>query len=149
MSRSRSSSSGARIGKTIPQLGEQEKQSCPPLKVFNDTPGVAAVAPGFNPGDYLSDDVLFESAKVEIFKYEHGKHLVRSKDDELNLSTMMRRLHKLYLDSCKDGKGTILVGIKDDHDFIGDDYFYVEFDEFFQLYNLKALDKTLIACYCL
>jgi hypothetical protein len=117
--------------------------------VFTDTPGVAAVAPGFNPSDYLSEDVLFESAEVENFKNEHGKCLVRSDDDELNLSMMMRRLHRLYLDSCKDGKGTILVGIKDDHDFIGDDYFYVEFDEFFQLYNQKALDKTLIACYCL
>jgi hypothetical protein len=117
--------------------------------VFTDTPGVAAVAPGFNRGDYVSDDVHIESAEVDNFKYEHGKRLVRSDDDELNLSTMMRRLHRLYLDSCKDGQGSILVGIKDDHDFIGLEYFYVEFDEFFQLYNKKALDKSLIACYCL
>ena len=78
MSRSRSSSSGARIGKTFPQLSKQENQSCPPLKVFTDTPGVAVVAPGFNPGDYLSDDVLFESGEVETFEYEPGKRLVRN-----------------------------------------------------------------------
>ena len=149
MSRSKSSSTGGRSGKPIPQLGEQEKQSCPPLKVFTDTPGVAAVAPGFTPGDYLGDDVQFEIAKVDTFKYQHGKRLVRSDDLERDLPTMMRTLHKWYLETCKDGTGSILVGIKDEHDFIGIDAIYVEFDELFQLYNQAALDKSLISCYCL
>ena len=150
MSRSRSSSTGARSGKTIPQLGEQEKQSCPLLKVFTDTPGVAAVAPGFNPGDYLGDDVHFEIAKpVDTFKYQHGKRLIRSDDLERDLPTMMRRLHKWYLETCKDGTGSILVGIKDEHEFVGVDSIFVEFDELFQLYNQAALDKSLVACYCL
>ena len=148
MSRSKSSSTGARSGKTIPQLSEQENQSCPPLKVFTDTPGVAAVAPSFTPGDYLGDDVQFEIAKVDTFKYQHGKRLVRSDDLERDLPTMMRRLHKWYLETCKDGTGSILVGIKDEHDFIGIDSIYVEFDELFQLYNQAALDKSLISCYC-
>ena len=117
--------------------------------MFTDTPGVAAVAPGFNPGDYLSDDVLFESAEQDPFKYEFGKRLVRTEDDELNLSTMMWRMHKLYMDSSKSGQGSILVGSNADHEFLGEDYFYVEFDEFFQLYNQKALEKSLVACYCL
>jgi hypothetical protein len=54
------SSSGARSQKKIPQLGEQEKQSCPPLKVFTDIandPGVAVGGLGITLGDYLSDDV--------------------------------------------------------------------------------------------
>jgi hypothetical protein len=61
--RSGSTCSAARVakrrsGKTIPQLGEQAKQSCPPLKVSSDIvanhPGLL---PGTNLGDYLGDDV--------------------------------------------------------------------------------------------
>ncbi len=39
--------------------------------------------------------------------------------------------------------------IKEEHDLIGMDLFPVEFDEFFQLYNQKAIDKTTATCYCL
>jgi hypothetical protein len=81
MSRSKSSSSGARSGKTIPQLGEQEKQLCPPLKVFTDIandPGVAAGGLGLTLGDYLDDDVQFEMAEVVTFRSEHGKPLVKT-----------------------------------------------------------------------
>ena len=47
------------------------------------------------------------------------------------------------------GKDALTMRIKDDHDFIGQDVLTVDFDEFFQFYNLKALDKSLVACYCL
>ena len=97
--RSGSTSSDARLaqrrsGKTISQLGEQAKQSCPPLKVSSDIvanhPGVL---PGTNLGDYLSDDVEFETLEaLEIFRYEHGKPLV--KPNHSPLTTMMRRLQE-------------------------------------------------------
>ena len=46
-------------------------------------------------------------------------------------------------------EGALLVGIKDEHDFVGQELLTVDFDEFFQFYNQKALDKSLVACYCL
>ena len=148
--RSGSTSSAARSGKTIPQLGEQEKQSCPPLKVFPDIandPGVAAAHPGYTLADYLGDEVQFEMAEV-AYRYEHGKPLV--KPEQLpRLSTMMRTLHNWYLKACKEGTDSILVGIKDEHYFNGVEALYIEFEELFQLYNQAALDKAIISCYCL
>jgi hypothetical protein len=114
--------------------------------IANDS-GVAAAGPGFTLGDYVGDDVQFKIAEV-AFRYEHGKRLVK-RDLEPHLSTMMRRLHKWYVETCKDGTGSILVGIKDEHDFVGVDSIYVEFDELFQLYNQAALDKSLVGCYCI
>lgn len=64
----------------------------------------------------------FESAEVvDTFRYEHGKPLV--KPDQLpRLTTMMRRLHEYYLECHrKSGKDSLLVNIKEEHDFIGVD----------------------------
>ena len=116
--------------------------------IAND-PGIAAADPGFTLGDYLGDDVQFEMAEVVAFRYEHGKPLVRP--EELpHLPTMMRRLHDWYLEACKEQGPTVsIVGIKDEHDFIGVEELYIEFEELFQLYNQDALDKSIVSCYCL
>jgi hypothetical protein len=143
------SSSGARSGKTIPQLDEQEKQLCPPLKVFTDIandPGVVAGGLGITLGDYLGDDVQFEMAEV-AFRYEHRKPLVNP-EQLPHLPMMMRKFHDQYLKTCKDGTDSILVGIKDEHYFNEVEALYIEFEEFFQLYNQGALDKTIVSCYC-
>jgi hypothetical protein len=105
--------------------------------------------PGTNPGDYLGDDVQFKTLEVvEIFKYEHGKPLV--KPDHPPLPTMMRRLHEWYLETCrKSGIDGLMLGIKEEHDFIGVDLMPIEFVELFQLFNQEALDKQLMTCYCL
>jgi hypothetical protein len=146
----RSGSSSSARGKTIPQLGEQKNQSCPPLKVFTDIandPGVAAADPGFTLADYLGDEVQFEMAEL-AFKFEHGKPLVRP--EELpHLPTMMRRLHDWYLEASKQGSNYIIAGIKDEHYFNGDEEIYIEFEELFQLYNQDAIDKSIVSCYCL
>ena len=39
--------------------------------------------------------------------------------------------------------------IKEEHDLVGMDQLNVEFEEIFQLYNQKAIDKTIVTCYCL
>ena len=76
-----------RSGKTIHQLGLQEKQSCPPLKVSSDIANHPGLLPGTTLGDYVGDDVQFEMAEVvEIFRYEHGKPLVKP---DHHLTTMM------------------------------------------------------------
>jgi hypothetical protein len=122
----------------------------PPLKVFSDVANVSArVAPGTNLCDYLPDNIQFKKAEVVVpFRYEHGKPLI--KPEQLpHLSTMMRRLHSWYLETCKDGIDGMAMGIKSEHDFIGVDTIPVEFEEIWQLYNKDALDKTLMNCYCL
>jgi hypothetical protein len=48
-------------------------------------------------------------------------------------------------------KGTqqfLLIKITRDH-FLGEDLVHIEFDEFFQLFNPDALDKSLVSAYVL
>ena len=82
------------------------------------------------------------------FRYQHGKPLVRP-EQLPKLSTMMQTLHNWYLKACKEGTNSILVGIKIEHYFNGDEALYIEFEELFQLYNQDALNKTIVSCYCL
>ena len=58
-----------RSGKKIPQLNEQAKQSCPPLKVSSDiVANFPGMVPCTNPGDYMPDDALFDTMEVDTFK---------------------------------------------------------------------------------
>ena len=102
-----------RAGKQIAQLGEQAKQSCPPLKVPSDiVANDPRMVPGYsNLGDYLADDVHYDFMEVQIQRYEYGKPLVK---DERSLSTMMRRLHDWYLKMCREsgGRSTLYTGRK-------------------------------------
>ena len=122
----------------------------PPLKVSSDIvanhPGMV---PGTNPADYLTDDIEFETMEVDEFRIQDGQPLIKP-DHPPPLTTMMRRLHEWYMERChKSGKHTLTMRIKEEHDLIGMDILNVEFDESFQLYNQKALHKTLVTCYCL
>ena len=122
---------------------------CPPLKVSSDNvANLPGMVPGTNPGDYLGDDVEFETMEVDEFRYQYGKPLV--KDGSPPLTTMMRRFHQWYMKTCSgSGKDTLTMRIKEEHDLVGTGLFSVEFDELFELYNQKAIDKTLVTCYCL
>ncbi|XP_073365209.1 uncharacterized protein [Aegilops tauschii subsp. strangulata] len=139
-----------RAGKKIAQLGEQANQSCPPLKVSKDiVANDPSMVPGYsNLGDYLPDDVHYEIMEVDEHKYHYGKPLVK---DERSLTTMMRRLHDWYMKTCResDGMDTLTLRVKSEHDLVGIDLLNVSFEDFFQFYNQKALDKTTITCYCL
>ena len=80
-----------RAGKQIAQLGEQAKQSCPPLKVLASDIVDPRMVPGYgNIDDYLPDDVHYDPMEVQIHRYEYRKPLVK---DEKSLTTMMRGLH--------------------------------------------------------
>ena len=72
--------------------------------------------------------------EVDTFKYEYGKPL--AKPDHPPLSTMMRRLHEWYMDTCrKSGTYSMLLAIKEEHDLIGVDLLPVEFVKKIQLFN--------------
>ena len=126
------------VGKKFAQLGEQANQSCPPLKVSSDIvanhPGLV---PGTNLGDYLGDDVHFDTMEVDEFRYQYGKPLV--KDGSPPLTTMMRRFYELYMETCsKSGKDALTMRIKGEHDFVGQDLITIDFDEFFPVLQSKG-----------
>ena len=134
----------------IAQLSEQADQSCPPLKVSSD---IVANDPRMVPGyrnleDYLSDDVHYDFLEVEEHQYHYGKPLVK---DEKSLTTMMRRFHDWYMETCRElgGTNTLYLGVKEEHDLVGIDLLTVPFEELFQFSNQKALDKLTVTCYCL
>ena len=103
--------------------------------------------PDTNPGDYMPGDALFDTMEVYTLKFRHGKSLVKPGTP---LTMMMRRFHDWYMDICrKSGKNTLSLRVKEEHDLIGIDVLLVAYEEFFQFFNQKALDKTIITCYCL
>ena len=123
-----------RSGKTIPQLGQQKKQSCPPLKVSSDivVANDSGLLPGTNPGDYVNDSVIFEIAKVtneETYKYVPGKPLI--KPGHPPLTPRMHELHEWYMNIFRE-KTSVYMRVKKDHEFIGAAVLLVEFQELFQ-----------------
>ena len=86
--------------------------------------------------------------EVDEHKYHYGKPLVK---DERSLTTMMRRLHDWYMETCKEagGTNTLTLRVKEEHDLVGIDLLSIQFEEFFQFYNQKALNKLTVTCYYL
>ena len=78
----------------------------------------------------------------------YGQPLVRS-DQILLLQTQMRKLHDWYMQACKEENIMLIVGIREEHYFRGNEEIHIDFEELFQLFNQDALDKALISCYCL
>ena len=107
------------------------------------------MVPGTNPGDYLPDDAHFDTMEVDEFKYQYGKPLF--KDGTLALTMMMRRFHDWYMKTCREsgGRNTLTLRVREEHDLVGIDLLSVPFEEFFQFFNQKALDKATVTCYCL
>ena len=138
-----------KVKKSVPQLGEQAKQSLAPLKVFSDDiVDENGMVRGTNIEDYLPDDVQFESVE-EVGKFQYGHSLV---NPGTPLTTMMRRLHTWYLDCCKSagGQDSIWIQVKENQDdLVAIDLMPVPFEELFQLYNAMAIDKVIVTSYCL
>jgi len=114
--------------------------------IFANLPGML---PSTIPRDYMTDDdaLIFETMEVDTLRFQHGKPLVRP---GTSLTTMIQRFHDWYMDICrKSGKNNLTLIVKEEHDLVGIDLFTVPYEEFFQFINQKALDKTIITCYCL
>jgi hypothetical protein len=119
--------------------------------IVPNLPGVVVegMVPGYtNIADYGLGLDFPVGEVVEEYKYQYGKPLV--KDGSPPLGTMMRQFHDWYMKTCKEsGKDTLLMSIKEEHDFVGQELIIVEFDELFQLYNQKDIDKSILTCYYL
>ena len=135
-------------GKKFPSSANRRTNRAPPLKLSSDIiANLPGMLPGTNPGDYLPDDAYFDTMEVDEHKYQYGKPLV--KPGHPPLTTMMRRFHMWYMDTCKSGKDILTLRVKEEHDLVGIDLLSVPFEEFFQFFNQKALDKVIVTCYCL
>ena len=116
------------------QLGEQPVQSVPPLKVFDEK---AVESSRQSTIDYPIAEV--------VYQFVQGKDLV---ENIRSLPTCMRNLNAWYTNATKRGIDCIMVRVKDEHYF--QEYSVsIDFLELFQLYNLRAIDKSIISCYCL
>jgi hypothetical protein len=169
----------AKSGKQIAQLGQQKNQSVPPLIVCSDADkdfrdamdkdlelldpramaaakelGVTvsqakeqATALGMSLGQLLG----YESAPMLEMarKYVQGEPMV-SNEEMTGLSTHMRNLHTWYLvhTSKKDAKEWIAVDVRVEH-FFKRYVIQVQLTELFQLFQKRALDKSILSCYCL
>ena len=157
-SKSMKSASGKRSD--VSQLGQQAKQSIPPLKVL-DVPSVYQGHGGIDMEETLklaaqmgctveellgSQDVALPIADIAP-KFVYGADLVR-KERLHQLSTHMWNLHQWYLDVCKENKKFIVANIPEEYYFRKEEI-HIEMNELWQLFNLDALDKSLMSCYCL
>ena len=168
----------AKSGKQIAQLGQQKNQSVPPLIVCSDIDkdfradmdkdlqlldpraipaareqGITvsqamenATAMGMTLGQLLGyeDQPMLEIAR----KYVTGESMV-SNEELTRLSTHMRNLHDWYMvhTSKKDAKEWIAVDVRVEH-FFKPYSIQVQMTELFQLFNQRALDKSILSCYC-
>ena len=128
-------------------------QSIPPLKVstekaVTDANREMAREMGITVEQLLGMEEVPTFNENELArKYVPGEPLV-SKDEEKLLSTQMRNLHEWYLREIKVGRESLMVKVKPEHYYHAKDL-WIENEELFQLLNQKALDKSLISCYCL
>ena len=81
-------------------------------------------------------------------KYVRGQPLVHP-DKVKNLPTRMYELHQWYMNITKiSNQESLMVNVKREH-YYHEKALAVEYRELCQLYNLDALDKSIVSCYCL
>ena len=141
------------------QLGEQAKQSIPPLKVLStDVPQTVpeinmkaaaelAASMGVTIADLLGsqDDNLPKATVVP--QYKIGMPFV-TPEQSAELPTAMRRLHNWYLQVAKQERVMIVLKVPEEY-YFWPETIHVEFSELNQLYKFWALDKSVMSCYCL
>ena len=147
-------------GQGVPQLGQQEKQSCAPLRVCSDVPRPkqltnkqikkAAAELGVTMAEYLGSLIEYPIAEVitDKYKYKHGEPFVKP-EEVSNLPTKMRRLNAWYMEAAKEEKNWINLEVKEEHYGRGTAQVQVEFEELFQLFQQDAIDKSIVSAYCL
>ena len=154
-SQKRQKSSGSiKCGKIVPQLREQAVQSISPLKVsannvvITDADKENARMLGITVEQFLEIEEFPPLDQKEMERqYVPGEPLVLP-DDEKLLTTQMYKLHDWYMREIKKGMESLMVKVEKEH-YVHKNALWIENSEFFQLFNQKALDKSIVSCYCL
>jgi hypothetical protein len=159
-----------RARKGVAQLGEQSKQSVPPLVIGNEYGSNIDVLDQQIPADLKIEELeiffaetglslaqMIAGAPIESApqidhwqkEYTYGKSLYNPAALS-KLGTQMYMLNKWYMEACaRKADDYICVRIRNYHYFRGDDIIYVQFNELHQLCHMDALDKSLMSCFCL
>jgi len=160
-----------KVGKEVALLGQQNKQSVEPLKVYDTREWRAPPAGQYDPNndpDFIEqygekanlfglsiteymrrlDEFEPEAPKI-AYQYRHGAPLLEHESMIKDLPTKMRRLHNWYIKACAEEKNWIYAQFKQEHYGHGDGFVLIEFPELFMFYQGNALDKTLVSAYCL
>ena len=84
---------------------------------------------------------------IPIRKFVQGEPLVTI-DEEKLLPTQMRKLHEWYKKEINKGRQSLMVKVKPEY-YYHQKEVWIENPELFQLFHQKALDKSLVSCFCL
>ena len=109
--------------------------------------GQAAAAAGMSIPQYLQTLDKFSDSDMQI-KYRHGHPLVRPAEEN-NLPTKMRRVHSWYMAASEESQDWIVMGVTNEHYGYGEALILIQFEELFQLFQQKDLDKSILSAYCL
>nr|ABA94455.1 transposon protein, putative, CACTA, En/Spm sub-class [Oryza sativa Japonica Group] len=133
--------------KPVPQLGEQPNQEIEPLVTGEDI-GMEE----FINDTGLTTDQLLGVAPIEKeevkYMYELGKPLVKPELPQ-SLPTQMYKFHHLYMEMSAIGREMIGARIRDTDFLQGDDILWINFKGIYELYQLDALDVSIMSCWIL
>nr|CAE01965.2 OSJNBa0085H03.6 [Oryza sativa Japonica Group] len=133
--------------KTVPQLGEQPNQDIEPLVTGKEMTIEEFITDTGLTTDQLLGVAPIEKAEVK-YMYELGKPLV---NPELlqSLPTQMYKFHQLYMEMSATGREMIGARIRDTDFLQGDDILWINFKGIYELYQLDALNVSIMSCWIL
>lgn len=142
--------------KTVPQLGEQSKQSIPPLIVPREECPDESRDPLTMAGMILQTDLTRAQLLGEALQNARGKKKFVLGEPLIwpellpFLPTRMAELHKWYAVQSKANELEMFPArIKDEHFWRGADDVYIEFAALYDLYHQDALHKSLVSVWCM
>ncbi|XP_066160710.1 uncharacterized protein [Oryza sativa Japonica Group] len=97
--------------------------------------------------DQLLGVAPIEKAEVK-YMYELGKPLVKPELLQ-SLPTQMYKFHQLYMEMSATGREMIGARIRDTDFLQGDDILWINFRGIYELYQLDALDVSIMSCWIL
>nr|AAX96443.1 transposon protein, putative, CACTA, En/Spm sub-class [Oryza sativa Japonica Group]ABA92562.1 transposon protein, putative, CACTA, En/Spm sub-class [Oryza sativa Japonica Group] len=133
--------------KPVPQLGEQPNQEIEPLVTGKEMTIEQFITDTGLTTDQLLGVAPIEKAEVK-YMYELGKPLVKP---ELlpSLPTQMYKFHQLYMEMSATGREMIGARIRNTDFLQGDDILWINFRGIYELYQLDALDVSIMSCWIL
>nr|ABA98908.2 transposon protein, putative, CACTA, En/Spm sub-class [Oryza sativa Japonica Group] len=133
--------------KPVPQLGEQPNQEIEPLVTGKEMTIEQFITDTGLTTDQLLGVAPIEKAEVK-YMYELGKPLVKPELLQ-SLPTQMYKFHQLYMEMSATGREMIGARIRDTDFLQGDDILWINFRGIYELYQLDALDVSIISCWIL
>nr|CAE02403.1 OSJNBa0024J22.7 [Oryza sativa Japonica Group]CAE05122.2 OSJNBa0023J03.17 [Oryza sativa Japonica Group] len=137
----------SRKSKPVPQLGEQPNQEIEPLVTGKEMTIEQFITDTGLTTDQLLGVAPIEKAEVK-YMYELGKPLVKPELLQ-SLPTQMYKFHQLYMEMSATGREMIGARIRDTDFLQGDDILWINFRGIYELYQLDALDVSIMSCWIL